>query len=147
MKNYHIGDVLSVTTGRLVAQRHIGAVYDILNFLTGDDLYTHQIPRAMTECEPWLATQFPTLMKDAPEMQPHLERLTATLEGMTKETAPGLVAAWVESVREAFGLPEMLPVYEMGADMHPPIDPLEELRAMAPNKPVLSIVVGDDERV
>ena len=32
-------------------------IYDILNFLTGDNLYTHQLPRAMRECEPWLRAQ------------------------------------------------------------------------------------------
>lgn len=61
MKLFHISDVLTVTTGRLVSARHMDGVYDILNFLTGDELYTHQLPRAMRECEAFLRIQFPDL--------------------------------------------------------------------------------------
>lgn len=39
MKAFHIGDVLTVTTGRLVSPRHMYGVYEILNFLTGDRLH------------------------------------------------------------------------------------------------------------
>jgi hypothetical protein len=62
-KRYHLGDILSITTGRLVSPRHMDGVYDILNFMTGDDLYTHQLPRAADECRPYLAKQFPQLSK------------------------------------------------------------------------------------
>lgn len=68
MKNFHVSDLLSVTTGRMVSSRHMTGIYQILNFLTGDDLYTHQIPRAMRECRPWLQSQFPELMHDAPRV-------------------------------------------------------------------------------
>ncbi len=53
-RDYHLGDILSVSTGYLVSPRHMDGVYDILNFMTGDDLYTHQLPRAMEECKPYL---------------------------------------------------------------------------------------------
>lgn len=72
MKLFHISDVLSVTTGRLVSSRHTEGIYDILNFLTNDKLFTHQLPRAMKECKPWLATLFPALMDDAPGMAERL---------------------------------------------------------------------------
>lgn len=60
-KTFALGDVLSVTTARLVSPRHMDGLYDILNWMTGDDLYTHQIPRAMRECAPFLLKQFPQL--------------------------------------------------------------------------------------
>ena len=60
-KQFHLGDVLSITTGRLVSPRHIDGVYDILNFMTGDNLFTHQLPRASDECKPHLLAQFPQL--------------------------------------------------------------------------------------
>jgi hypothetical protein len=66
VKLYHISDVLTVTTGRLVSNRHIDSVYDILNFLTGDELFTHQLPRASRECEPWLKAQYPQLFESNP---------------------------------------------------------------------------------
>lgn len=45
-KSFHIGDVLSAMTGTLVSPRHIGGVYDVLNWMTGESLMTHQLPRA-----------------------------------------------------------------------------------------------------
>jgi len=39
-KDFHISDVLSVTTGHLVSTRHMDGVYDIMNFLFDDNLTT-----------------------------------------------------------------------------------------------------------
>ena len=136
MKLFHISDLLSVTTGRLVSSRHVGGVYEILNFLTGDNLYTHQLPRAMDECAPWLRAQFPAIMEDSAGMPERLAVLDATIKAAPENTTAA-VANWVEDVRVASGLPEMVPVYELGADMHTHIDPIEEARAM----------VGDDRVV
>ena len=63
MKLFHISDILSVTTGYLVSNRHMDGVYDILNFLTKDELFTHQLPRASDECQPWLRAMFPAIMR------------------------------------------------------------------------------------
>lgn len=58
-REFHLGDVLSITTGRLISPRGIEGVYDILRFMTGQDLFTHQLPRAMTEMKPRLLAQHP----------------------------------------------------------------------------------------
>jgi hypothetical protein len=60
-RSFHLGDILSVTTGRLVAPGHIGAVHELLDYMTGDTLFTHQVPRAAGECEPELLRQHPDL--------------------------------------------------------------------------------------
>lgn len=60
-KQFHISDVLSVTTGRLVSTRHMAGIYEILNHMTNDQLFTHQLPRASAECKPWLIRQYPQL--------------------------------------------------------------------------------------
>jgi len=60
-KQFHIGDVLSITTGHLVSPRHIDGIYDILNFMTGDSLFTCQLLRAFDECKPHLLEQHPQL--------------------------------------------------------------------------------------
>jgi hypothetical protein len=41
----------------------IGGVYRVLNFMTGDDLFTHQLPRALTTCQPAMFVQH-TWLKD-----------------------------------------------------------------------------------
>lgn len=58
---FHISDVLTVITGRLLSRDGVDGLYHILNFMTGDDLYTHQLPRAAQACAPVLKQQFPHL--------------------------------------------------------------------------------------
>jgi len=141
MKLFHIGDVLSVTTGRLVSSRHMEGIYELLNFLTGDNLFTHQLPRAMRECEPWLKTQYPQLMADSPDMAVSIEVLKGNLTStpQNKEAIGRACAAWVEGVRRKFELPEMLPIHEMGANMHTHIDPIEEAEAMVGKDKVIAV--------
>ena len=70
-KNFHIGDILSITTDRLVSPRHMDSIYDILNFMTRDNLLTPQLPRASNKCRPHLLEQFPQLKDvDASEVTP-----------------------------------------------------------------------------
>lgn len=147
MRKFHISDVLSVTTGRLVSTRHMDGIYDILNFLTGDNLFTHQLPRAMDECRPWLRTQFPGIMEDSPTMVVDLARLDAALNSIRgdKWKTDKAIAKWLEEVRVAYGLPKQIPVYELGADMHAHIDPIEEAEAMVGKGRV--IVVEDKEEI
>ena len=59
MKQFHVSDVLCIGTGRLVSFRGFGAVYDVLNFMTGDDLFTHVLPRAQTACQPAILARYP----------------------------------------------------------------------------------------
>lgn len=60
-KKFYFGDVVSITSGRLCSPDHIGGVYNILNYMTDDDLFTHQLPRASKRCKPYLLTQYPEL--------------------------------------------------------------------------------------
>jgi len=59
MVTFDLGAVLSVTTGILLCP--IGDVYEILNFLTGDNLFTHQLLRAEESCKPHILQQHPGL--------------------------------------------------------------------------------------
>ena len=141
MQLFHISDVLSVTTERLVSSRHMDGIYEILNFLTGDNLFTHQLPRAMDECRPWLRSTFPNLMKDSPGMPERLadldRRINATQQD--REHIAMAIRDWIEDLRIAMKLPERLPVYELGADMHTRVDPIQEAQAMVGNDRVLVV--------
>ena len=64
---FHLGDILTVTTGIFMCPTRMDGLYRILNHLTGDNLMTHQLPRAAEECKPWLRHQFPTLPVTVPE--------------------------------------------------------------------------------
>lgn len=61
MRKFHLSDVLTVTTGKLLSSRHMDGVYDILKYMTDDDVYTHQIPRILNECAPIIIEQYPNL--------------------------------------------------------------------------------------
>jgi hypothetical protein len=143
MKEFHISDVLSVTTPRLMSHRHMEGVYDILGFLVGEEggLYTHQLMRVNEEARPWLRTQFPQLMDDSPEMAELLKEFAEQIDNAPhdNDVLGKMCGEFVERVRTTFSLPEYLPVYEMGADMHTHIDPEEELRAIVGDDKVIAI--------
>jgi hypothetical protein len=60
-RSFHIGHVVTVTTGRMITQDGVDGIYDILNFMTDDNLFTHVLPRAGKVCGPYLLGQFPQL--------------------------------------------------------------------------------------
>src|SRR5690242_17492626 len=117
-KTFHIGDILSVTSDRLVSPRHIGGVYDILGWMTGEELFTHQLPRASRECEGNLRAQFPDLAAVAvPDFD--------IPDGASKDEAMAVVMGWLDGVVAEHGeTREVRPLPE--AD-HTSIDPIDEL--------------------
>ena len=107
-KLFHLGDILSITTGLLVSNRHMQGVYEILNFMTSDDLYTHQLGRAATECKPALLTQ-----------HPQLARITGA------DVTPENFEMWLESQCAEFG--DQLMITPLPEQAHEFIDPISEL--------------------
>jgi hypothetical protein len=118
-RDFHLGDVLSVTTGLLVSPRHIEGVYDILNYMTGDDLFIHQLPRAQDECAGPLLAQHPDLaaivVPDEFDDKEHVER-------------------WLAEQVERFG--DIRPVAPIDPERHLRIDPIDEIKMMRPDMPV-----------
>ncbi len=106
-KKFHIGDILTITMGHLVSPRHIKGVYDILSFMTGDILFTYQLPRAADECKPYLLRQHPQLAE-------------TDASGVNEDNYDRWIA---EQVRK-YG--EYLPVNPIPIDDHP-IEEIEEL--------------------
>ena len=106
-KRFHLGDVLSVTTGKLLTA-HIGGIYNILNFMTGDNLFTHQLPRACDECAPYLRQQFPQIADE-----------TAT------EVTGENWKEWMEVAEERYGA--WFDVAPLPEHAHEFIDPMSEL--------------------
>ena len=126
-KKFHLGDVLSITTGRLVSPRHIDGVYDILNFMTGDNLFTHQLPRASDECKPYLVAQFPQLAAD--KMDSALAELGDALKAKTgKADANNIVADWLAKQVAKYG--EILTVKSIPTDAHEVKNPIAEAAEM-----------------
>lgn len=141
-KRFHISDVLSATTGRLLSTRKMDGIYEILNHLTGDSLYTHQLPRAFRECKPFLLAQFPML--DSPEMQFAVGELLLMLESEPGASEPWpLILGWLSKLtlgQYGIDVAEYLDVESIPAHAHVEQDPLAELAKMAGNTPVTVVV-------
>lgn len=58
-QEFTMGQVLSAATGTLMCE--IGGVYEILNYMTGESLMTHQLPRVIREAQPVLLKRHPWL--------------------------------------------------------------------------------------
>jgi hypothetical protein len=131
-RTFHLGDVLSITTGRLVSPRHMEGVHDILDWMTGDNLFTHQLPRAARECEIPLLHQHPDLAAIVPP------------ESFGDDPEQG-VASWLATQVANYG--ETRQVAPLGTAEHTRIDPLAELRQMRPDAEIVTVVVPDSAEV
>lgn len=133
---FHISDVLSITTGRLVSNRHVEGVYKILNHMTGDNLFTHQLPRAGRECAPVLIATYPQLSKDDPTTARCIAAMDRAIEMGERESA---VVGMVEKIRVEHGLPEMLEVPQLLYSESAHSNPMEELIAMVGKDRIIEI--------
>lgn len=130
---FHLGDILSVTTGRLVSPRHIDGIYDILNWMTGDSLFTHQLPRAMDECSGPLLAQHPDLAAI---------KVPDEFGDGSRDSAKEAVDRWLAEQVAVYG--ETREVAPLDPADHTHIDPLAEIRAMAPHAEIVTVVVDDE---
>ena len=58
-KNFDLESVLSITTARLFTDTK--KVYDILNYLTNSNIFTHQMPRAIKAAQHYILARYPQL--------------------------------------------------------------------------------------
>ena len=134
---FHLGDLLTITTGRLVSPSKIEGVYKILNHMTGDNLYTHQLGRATDECAPWLRNRYPFL--DSPEVAQEVKRLIGCLELNDKADHPAACKNWLEFMVSVYG--EWFEVDPIPQDEHRHIDPLVEAEQMVGKDKVITVEV------
>lgn len=121
-REFHIGDILSVTSERLVSPRHVAGLYALLGWMTGESLMTHQLPRCADECAPTLRVQFPDLAAiDVPE-------------GLNSEAA---VLGWLQSIEPTHGTTRT--VARLNPADHTVIDPIAEVRMNYPNVRIIAI--------
>lgn len=131
-KDFALGDVLSITTGALVSRDHIDGVYRILNYMTNDNLFTHQLPRASRECEGPLLAQHPQLAAI----------VVPEFSGVTNDERKAAVYAWLDGMERAYG--ETLSIEPLTDDDHTYVDPLDELglRGVVPERIIPVVLPG-----
>lgn len=117
-RTFPLGVILSVTTGIVLAE--IGDVHEFLDFMTGDQLLTHQLPRASEECKEPLLQQFPQL--EGVQVPPISD--WAECEAFLK---------YQGAIRGSF-----FEVRPLDPDDHTSIDPLVELKQMT-DAPIIAV--------
>jgi hypothetical protein len=78
-RTFDLAEFISASTGYLVSD--MSSVYEVLNFVSGDELYTHQLPRVSEEFRD-------VFFKEHPEYAPILEESkTVTTENWEEKLA------------------------------------------------------------
>ena len=116
-KEFPTGDVLSVVTDRLVpsdGHKHpVDAIYSVLNWMTGESVYTHQIPRIGREAKKVILA-----------MHPHLAEAVKEAEQVSGDNWREWRDRWINRYGPNIAAPKMT-IAE-----HERIDPLSELSEM-----------------
>jgi hypothetical protein len=60
-KVFHLGDVLSITTGMLVSPRYMDGVYDLVGYLTSNQPDLTELSASMAKCRDYLLRRHPAL--------------------------------------------------------------------------------------
>lgn len=126
-KSFHIGDLLSISTGLLVSHDHIGGVYNILNHMTEDDLFTHQLHLACDAMKPELLLQHPWLK----EVEKPAEKLNGEAE----------VYTWVASIANVHGEWHDVESAPLAWGQH---DMLQDFKNQWPDKEIVTVQVDKD---
>ncbi|RKD69019.1 hypothetical protein [Rhizobium sp. WW_1] len=123
-KSFPIDAVMSTITGVLVSENGIGCIYEMLNWMTGDSVFTHQIPRISREA-------VPVMLAIYPEMQAAIDEAKQVNGDNWRE--------WLTTWRQRYGDEIAVPV--MNIAEHERIDPLSELAEKV--SPDRIITLGD----
>src|SRR6478736_584187 len=131
-RSFHVSDVLTILTDRLVSTRGMDGVYDILGFMTDSQPFTHQLPRISDEVKPFLATEHPELAQvEVPEDF-----------GDSHAEAKANIDAWLETIYAKFGT--VVTVTRIPAEAHTEIDPITELSLRGISQDKIIVVSPED---
>lgn len=128
-KTFTMGQILSVASG-IFCTENFGDVYEILNYMSGEDLYTTQLPRVANEATPYLLDRFEWL-EDACE-------LMRTTEG---DGAAALAMA--KTLANRYGNNFSVPIIPM--DDHEIVDPGEDARRLGFKGEIIDIDLSDED--
>ena len=132
---FHIADILSVTHGYLISTRHMDGVYDVLNYVTGQNLMTHQLLRAADEARAAILAQMPPFPQA-------LERII--LKGLINTYKQNHPENWLElliaHLEDTYG--QMFPLHPV--DTYRADCPIEEARDMVSDPSKVIEVKSDD---
>jgi hypothetical protein len=102
MKDFKLSDVISVYSGILLSNGGVTGLYEVLNYLTGQTLMTHQLPRAANECKDGISNQLPFLKN--PEFDFAIAELKEMLKTESGKKEPELLClGWLAKQEALYG--------------------------------------------
>lgn len=138
-KEFHLGDILSVLTGRLVSPKGLQGYYDVINFMVGSILFTTQIPRAHEVCKPYLLNQLPQL--GSPEIDFAVGELILMLKtDAGRVESKKLILGWLAKLSAKYG--EKFKVVPLPKGVYQEQDPAKEMKSDAPHLKIINVIVG-----
>jgi len=138
-KRFSLRTVLTSTTGRLLTEtdeQHpgngIGWLHELLGWMTGDEPFTHSLPRFNDECKPWLLRWFPELGRADVDLLDDLMEAGGPVEAAIETFIAACIAAGMKAEYDVPRIP---------AEDHERKDPIAELVEMVgPEKVVVAVV-------
>lgn len=106
-KEFATVDVLSTVTGVLIGK--IDGVYEVLNWMTGESVFTHQLPRISREAQPVVLA-----------MHPALQQAVDEAERVSTENWEAWRDTWLDRYGPTIAVPKM------NHHEHERIDPMSE---------------------
>jgi hypothetical protein len=128
-ERFHLGDLLTVTTGLLLSPDHVGGLYRIVDHVAGQPHLTHQLGRAADEIKPFLLEQHPWLAD-------------ITVPGSSFTDEPSVIE-WLSRAVAVYG--EYHDVAPMPFGQYVGREPLAELREMAPHLQIITVEPNTEE--
>lgn len=123
-KEFPTADVLSTVTGMLMAD--ISGVYEVLNWMTGESVFTHQIPRISREAVPVMLA-----------MHPNLQQAIDESDQVNRKT----VAHWRQIWEDRYGPTIAVPKFTI--ETHERTDPMSEAAQYFHPDQTIVISTGD----
>lgn len=113
-------------------------IYDVLNFMSADNLYTHQLPRVAEEVRPYLIEQHPFLEEASAKLRRDWEAHKAAGTS-TQEIFYGLLDALDAEYGTEFT------IFPMHFEDHEVIDPIDEIKRIKPDMKIIEFQVGEED--
>jgi hypothetical protein len=113
-RRFHIGDVLSVTTGRLISPRGMDGIYDILGYMTEDAPFTTQLGRFSDECSPYLMATIGEIIEPFSDVPEDIKDNLSMYK-------------WLHDVTDRMNGDPFVTVFKIDGENHAVIDPITEL--------------------
>lgn len=132
-KRFGLRTILTSTTGFLLTESDspddngIGKLHELLEWMTGDSVFTHQLPRVNEPCAMALIEWFPELAKINSFNDDLSSGFAMVTDPDKAAKIEALICQWMERFKEECGAKEFYDVPRLTPGLVKHVDPIQEL--------------------